>query len=472
MWCNGNLWLGGWGVRCFSLKTANEISLGDLPQKKKSFFFSFLACKESRPPIQQCVDAGIIPRLVELLHYHEHPEMQYEACWTLTNIASGSTEQTAAVVDACAVQALIPLMTSADLDVRGQSVWALANIAGDSPACRDYVLRMGAMQPLLAILTGPNPSVRIQRDATWMLSNLCRGKDAPWDIISAAVPVLARLLYSADNDVLMDACWALLFLTDADSSRAPLLLQEGIGPQIVSLLRAPSYAVQMPALRVVGNILFGDEDQTQTMLNLNVLSGLEYLLKGDNKKLRKEACWSLSNIAAGTKSQIQALLDFSSIMDILFDILDCGDYATQLEALYVLCNAINGATHEQVRQLVAMGSIKVLCLYLNIGDEKALKCVIKAVDHILDAGQKDAKVPQHQYVHLFEDNDGDTLLADLHSHHSEEIYKLALSILKKYWETVDENSAPNLTSKGSYAWHPTNPENQSLSHFWNIPHSL
>jgi importin subunit alpha-1 len=390
--------------------------------------------------------------LVNFLALDDHPELQYESCWALTNIASGSTAQTAEVVNAGAVQALIPLMTSPDLEVRGQCVWALANISGDSPECRDFVLRMGAMTPLVAILTAPNPSVRIQRDATWMLSNLCRGKDVPWDIVSAGVPVLSRLLYSADNDVLMDACWALLFITDADTSRASRLLSEGIGPQIVSLLKHPSYAVQMPALRVVGNILFGDEEPTQSLMNLNVLSGLEHLLKCDNKKLRKEACWSLSNIGAGNRTQIQALLDYTSIMEMLFEYAEHADYATKLEAVYVICNAINGGTLDQIRQIVGMGAISILALHLDHEDDKALDVILAAVDHLLDAGIKDIKVPEAYYTELLDEAGGLEKLEDLHSHHSEDIYKTSNTILKKYWPTIDENTSPNINANGTYAW--------------------
>jgi importin subunit alpha-2 len=57
-----------------------------------------------------------------------------------------------------------------------QAVWALGNIAGDSPACRDLVLDNGCMQPLLEVLT-KSTKATMTRNATWCLSNLCRGKN-------------------------------------------------------------------------------------------------------------------------------------------------------------------------------------------------------------------------------------------------------------------------------------------------------
>ena len=70
----------------------------------------------------------------------------------------------------------------------------------------------------------------------------------------------------------------------------------------------------VPALRTVGNIVTGDDMQTQVIIGCGALTCLLHLLKTAQKKsIKKEACWTISNITAGTKEQIQAVIDAGTL---------------------------------------------------------------------------------------------------------------------------------------------------------------
>lgn len=86
-------------------------------------------------------------------------------------------------------------------DVREQAIWALGNIAGDSAECRDLVLSLGALKPLLYLMANSQKD-SVLRNATWTISNLCRGKPKPYfDDIRPAIPYLAKLIEHPDSEV-------------------------------------------------------------------------------------------------------------------------------------------------------------------------------------------------------------------------------------------------------------------------------
>lgn len=114
-------------------------------------FYRKLLSSDRNPPIDELIESGILPILVGCLGrddkyvYHYcvgfcrivllillffSSSLQFEAAWALTNIASGTSEQTRAVVECGAVPFFLGLLYSPHQNVCEQAVWALGNIIG------------------------------------------------------------------------------------------------------------------------------------------------------------------------------------------------------------------------------------------------------------------------------------------------------------------------------------------------------
>lgn len=331
-----------------------------------------LLSSDRNPPIDDLIESGILPILVNCLEIEGQTMLQFEAAWALTNIASGTSSQTNQVVRAGAVPRFLQLLNSPAPNVCEQAVWALGNVIGDGPVLRDYVIKLGVVQPLLSFIK-PEIPIPFLRNVTWVVVNLCRNKEPPppMPTILEILPALNVLIHHSDVNILVDTVWAISYLTDGGNEQIQLVIDSGVVPKLIPLLSHIEVKVQTAALRAVGNIVTGSDDQTQVVLNCDALSHFPTLLSHPKEKIRKEAVWFLSNITAGNQSQVQSVID-AGLLPKIIENLRNGEFQTQKEAAWAISNLTISGNRDQVSHLIKDGAIPPICDLLSCKDTQVI----------------------------------------------------------------------------------------------------
>jgi len=360
-----------------------------------------------------------IPTLVSLLS-SPNREVHEQAMWILGSIVTSDSTSPPNNASSNA-SSLATSGSNGSVDMGDK----ISNISA-----KEAVLAAGVMTPLLSCLEANPHNLSLQRIGSWALSNLVETKiqqgksnkvgggsssnivDNPVASeieINLLLPTLRRLLNSSDHEVLSYTCWALSHLCDGPSSNIAAVVTSsdprdvpgGLVPRLVDLLPHSSWKVTKPALRTIGNIVCaecGDDanntkhggnnnltiptDFTEVILDCEAVPRLKLLITHGNREIQKEACWTLSNIAAGTVDQIQAVIDSEAIPPLVKLVNDKNtDQEVRSEACWVVLNATSCGSDQQIEVLVAEGCVSVLGLLLE--DASMVSMALEGLERVL-----------------------------------------------------------------------------------------
>jgi len=216
---------------------------------------------------------------------------------------------------------------------------------------------------------------------------------------------------------------------------------------VVGCLVSPSSKIKLPALRSIGNIVTGADDLTQEIVNIGALPMLGQLVTaGTKQQERKEACWAISNIAAGTPAQLSAVLS-SGVMLPVTHALQHGEFDVKKEACWAVCNAVHGSVTEQVQFIVEQyNTLGPMCDMLSVSDPKMVTITLDFLENVLKAGQKvsNDKGGENKMLIMLDEAGGVDKLEELQEHSNHDIYQKAVRILETYVGEEDEEDGATI----------------------------
>ncbi|XP_002985897.2 importin subunit alpha-9 [Selaginella moellendorffii] len=400
----------------------------------------FLSCS-SLPPVSVAVEAGLIPVLVECLKFGSSEEQLLEASWCLTNIAVEDVQQQEDLL--MPVPLLIAhLGENSSLLVAEQCAWALGNFAGDSEEIRKILLAQGSLRPLARLALSQKTSVA--RTACWALSNLIKGPSTKGasDLLSidGILPGLVQHLHSKDEDLVAETAWVLVYIS-ALADTKQLINATLLRPLVEWLATSNQLTVLTPVLRVIGNIVCGDNKMSDGVIAAGstvpggVVGALVRCLQTNHRALQKEAAWVISNLAAGSMQHKEHV--FPVACGPLVNLLATASFDVKKEAVYALGNlcvmpkeataaqTASQPIHAHLSALAQSGCVAEFVNLVKSPDPEGSKLGLQFLELVMRCLQNGTK--------LVEGCDGMLAIEMLHFHENDELRNMANHLLDTYF---------------------------------------
>jgi len=405
---------------------------------------SLLSSPKTQPPIEKVVGVpGLIERFVSFLYVKDCSTLLFESAWILTNIASGDSKQTAAVVHAKAIPALMDHLGQGDLKLTEQVIWALSNIAGDWSGYRNDILQMNGMNKLLQAMRDAynqqdrDQALTIFKNCVWCCSNFCRGQPSPdFQLVKECIPALVWLIQADwDDAIIIDSVWALAYLADGADINIFAICDAGVCGICMELIEKSKPALIAAVIRLIGNIVAADHPgPTEQMIMAGVVSKVRPLINHKKKGVRREACWTFSNISAGNPDQVQALIDSGVMVDLLA-ILDVDDMDIRRECVWCLTNACTRKDPSQVDYLMRIGIVPPLMRFLEDSCKSPEKVtILEAFVNILETyAELDLADHRNKYAEVMEFAGIVKILENLKLDTNPRVEEMAYTLLVEYF---------------------------------------
>ncbi|CAK78560.1 unnamed protein product (macronuclear) [Paramecium tetraurelia] len=379
-------------------------------------------------------------KLFEIAKNNSVQLLKYQALAIICSFACGTQNQIQNILDNDRVDVLFQTINSEYDEIIGLGVYTLTNISSNNIYFRDLLLEKGVVQQFISLATKcKGEKLETFRIILWAISKFANIKPMIQMHIEDLIKFLSEIIIAVDEEQqLIDACWGLGYLSQNDN-QIHLLVKFGVIEKLVMLLHLENKNIVIPALRILGNILTGTEEQTDQVLNAGVLQGfIIQLQQSNNQAIRQDICWALSNIAAGTVTQIKQIITKDSLLLSLFRELEIGVPKIVQEIAHFLSNIVIYADIDDLDHLVrSYGLILQISMILDSIDknvEVILEGIFQFIQRIIQVGRFQA------YYQYFEESKLIEKVEYLQIHQSSTIYQKCSEIFeifiskKKIWE--------------------------------------
>jgi importin subunit alpha-1 len=267
---------------------------------------------------------AVINLLCSLLHYADN-SIKYEASWVLINLTNYSEKSEKFLYTENNINMIVEFFNYADEVLLEHAIWLLANISSDNQHNREFLLRQNIIEPVNKLLDSFSTNDIIKEKCIWLICNLCRSRMYPEYanyFIDSITLIIKFLDHTFCPKEIKHCLYSIYKLTSTTTNIIEIILSENIYRRLADLMFKYDDIIRFYVIKIIANLLSGSDVQTQRLINEGVINLYRQLLEEDDMKITKEVLWGLSNISAGTCSQIDSLHEAGILIKVL-GIADC-----------------------------------------------------------------------------------------------------------------------------------------------------
>lgn len=185
---------------------------------------------------------------------------------------------------------------------------------------------------------------------------------------------------------------------------------------------------------MLGAFVAGNAKLTQAVIDSGALDVMPRLLEHENKRVRKEVCWMISNIAAGTHLQLESIVS-KGFLPRLNKILNDDDIEIKKEAIWAICNFSLCDKPELIKSNFDNNILEVICTIIKYNEPRFIAVGLESLGHLLNCGKvfpnPDGSNPIIDKLEALNMID---IIENLQLHRVQVVYEKTIHIIEKYFE--------------------------------------
>ena len=394
--------------------------------------------KEIKKEIKMKIFNNIINDCILLLN-SSYPEFQLESLICLNEMINTSEDYCCTIIVKGGLSNLIKLFDSNISEIQENSIITSRNLISQSPDnFKQFIQEKGYEKLINKLSNCQNSSILIQ--CVYTISSFLKTKFLELDYNTLIKPIISPLirtfsLIKDNEDFLNESTWLLGIISDRYNKSRDEIIQSGIISVIINLIEnSNSKYIILCSLRIIGNMISGNANQTQEILDLGVLNVLKKTLFHEKLSIRKETAWILSNICSGTQKQIECIID-NGFLELFIKCLNSDTMEVKNEICWAITNLTIVNNFNYLKKIIDDGIVEVICSLLKEKNAKILCISLEAIGNLLVFGKKYSENGRNIIVEKIENYGAEDDLVKLQYHSIDIIYEKVLYILENFFDT-------------------------------------